>query len=121
MFSDFSVSPWQRRIFLWLFPLSFLIIFFFFPLSHILLLTFDTSTFTLENLRIAINALGFTFYQATLSTLLTLLIGLPSAYLFARYDFRGKSLLRALTAVPFMLPTVFVAAGFNALLGPRGV
>ncbi|MBI3739844.1 MAG: iron ABC transporter permease, partial [Chloroflexi bacterium] len=62
----------------------------------------------------------FTFYQAILSTLLTLLIGLPSAYLFAHFDFRGKSLLRALTAVPFMLPTVVVAAGFNALLGPRG-
>ena len=28
--------------------------------------------------------------------------------------------MRALTAVPFMLPTVVVAAGFNALLGPRG-
>jgi thiamine transport system permease protein len=52
--------------------------------------------------------------------LLTLLIGLPAAYLFARYDFRGKTLLRALTAVPFMLPTVVVAAGFNALLGARG-
>ncbi len=45
----------------------------------------------------------------------------PAAYLFARYDFRGKSLLRALTAVPFMLPTVVVAAGFNALLGQRGL
>ncbi|MGZ9223196.1 MAG: ABC transporter permease, partial [Anaerolineales bacterium] len=60
-------------------------------------------------------------YQATLSTFLTLLLGLPSAYLFARYNFRGKYLLRALTAVPFMLPTVVVAAGFSALLGPRGV
>ncbi|HLF74560.1 MAG TPA: iron ABC transporter permease [Anaerolineales bacterium] len=63
----------------------------------------------------------FTFYQAALSTLLTLLLGLPAAYVFARYDFRGKAFLRALTAVPFMLPTVVVAAGFNALLGPRGL
>ena len=111
----------STRSLIWLLPLSFLTIFFFYPLFRILLLTFDTSTFTLENLRIAINALGFTFYQATLSTLLTLLLGLPSAYLFARYDFRGKSILRALTAVPFMLPTVVVAAGFSALLGPRGL
>lgn len=120
-FSVLSASRRQERILLWILPLSFLIIFFFFPVSRILLLTFDTSTFTLENLRIATAALGFTFYQATLSTLLTLLLGLPTAYLFARYDFRGKSLLRALTAVPFMLPTVVVAAGFNALLGPRGL
>src|SRR6185436_10058843 len=69
----------------------------------------------------AFRVLIFTFYQAALSTLLTLLLGLPSAYLFARYNFRGKTLLRAVTAVPFMLPTVVVAAGFSALLGPRGL
>ncbi len=62
----------------------------------------------------------FTFYQSILSTLLTLALGLPAAFLFARYDFRGKSFLRTLTAIPFMLPTVVVAAGFTALLGPRG-
>lgn len=64
--------------------------------------------------------LGFTFYQATLSTLLTLAVGLPSAYVFARYRFPGQTLLRALTAIPFVLPTLVVAAAFNALLGPRG-
>ena len=66
------------------------------------------------------SATAFTFYQATLSTLLTLGIGLPAAYLFARYRFFGKGWLRLLTAIPFMLPTVVVAAGFNAFLGPRG-
>jgi len=115
------VSPWQKRILLWLLPLSFLIVAFFFPLSHILALTFDLNTLTSSNLLLALHVLRFTFYQAILSTVLTLLLGLPSAFLFARYDFRGKSLLRALTAVPFMLPTVVVAAGFNALLGPRGL
>jgi thiamine transport system permease protein len=119
--SNFSVPSWLRRLFLWLLPLTFLIIFFFIPLARILGLSFDVAAFTTENLRIADSVLRFTFYQAALSTLLTLLLGLPSAYLFSRYDFRGKSLLRALTAVPFMLPTVVVAAGFNSLLGPRGL
>jgi thiamine transport system permease protein len=64
--------------------------------------------------------LFFTFYQAILSTLLTLALGLPTAFLFARYTFPGKTLLRVLTAIPFMLPTVVVAAGFNSLLGPHG-
>jgi thiamine transport system permease protein len=113
--------PTRTRFFIWLLPLTFLIFFFFYPLSRILTLTLDTSALTFENLRIVYSALSFTFYQATLSTLLTLLLGLPAVYLFARYEFRGKSLLRALTAVPFMLPTVVVAAGFNALLGPRGL
>ncbi len=109
------------RLLLWLLPLSFLTVAFFYPLSRILALTFDSKALTTANLLLASHVLLFTFYQATLSTLLTLLLGLPSAYLFARYDFRGKSLLRALTAVPFMLPTVVVAAGFSALLGPRGL
>jgi thiamine transport system permease protein len=118
---NFSVSPWFVRIGLWLIPLSFLTVAFFYPLSRILDLTIDPKTFTAQNLLRTSDVLLFTFYQAALSTLLTLLLGLPSAYLFARYDFPGKSLLRALTAVPFMLPTVVVAAGFSALLGPRGL
>jgi thiamine transport system permease protein len=111
----------RSRILLWLLPLSFLIFAFFVPLSRILALSFDSQALTSENLLLTSRVLLFTFYQAALSTLLTLLLGLPAAYLFARYDFRGKSLLRALTAVPFMLPTVVVAAGFNALLGQRGL
>jgi thiamine transport system permease protein len=109
------------RVLLWFFPLAFLGVFFFYPLIRILTLSLRPSLLLqADTLRITYYALRFTFYQAILSTLLTLLLGLPSAYLFARYDFRGKPLLRALTAVPFMLPTVVVAAGFNALLGPRG-
>jgi len=108
------------RALLWLAPLTFLGVFFFFPFYKIISFSFNPAALTSSNYRLALQVLFFTFYQAILSTLLTLLVGLPSAYLFARYDFRGKSLLRALTAVPFMLPTVVVAAGFNALLGPRG-
>lgn len=64
--------------------------------------------------------LGFTIGQAILSTLLTLITGMPAAFVFSRYDFPGKQLMRILTMLPFILPTVVVAAGFNALLGPRG-
>jgi thiamine transport system permease protein len=120
-FSKVSSSLWLNRILLWLLPLSFLSIAFFHPLSRILALTLDPATLTPQNLLLASRVLLFTFYQAALSTLLTLLLGLPVAYLFARYDFRGKSLLRALTAVPFMLPTVVVASAFNAMVGPRGL
>ena len=115
------VSLSTHRVLLWLLPLTFLAIFFFYPLSRILALTFNLDVLTPENSRIMYETVRFTFYQAILSTLLTLGLGLPSAILFTRYNFYGKSLLRALTAVPFMLPTVVVAAGFNALLGPRGL
>jgi thiamine transport system permease protein len=110
----------RSRFFLWLFPLAFIGLFFFYPLARIFVYSIDTSVLTPGNLRLTSTVLLFTLYQAFLSTLLTLIIGLPAAFLFARFEFPGKALLRALTAVPFMLPTVVVAAGFNALLGPRG-
>jgi thiamine transport system permease protein len=114
--------PTYKRLFLWLPAFLFLLSFFFYPLTKIIALTFDFSTLTNEtNLRITLHALRFTFYQASLSTILTFILGIPSAVLFSKFDFHGKSLLRAITAVPFMLPTVVVAAAFNSLLGSRGL
>jgi thiamine transport system permease protein len=114
-------SPWFSRLLIWLAPLLFLIIFFFQPLLKILTLVFDTAAFTGTNFQIIRSATSFTFYQAILSTILTFALGIPSAILFSRFNFRGKSFLRVLTAVPFMLPTVVVASSFNAILGTRGI
>jgi thiamine transport system permease protein len=116
-----SVLPlFRSRFFLWVVPLTFIGLFFFYPLARIFIYSIDISALTPGNVRLTTEVLLFTLYQAFLSTVLTLFVGLPAAYLFARFVFPGKALLRALTAVPFMLPTVVVAAGFNALLGPRG-
>jgi thiamine transport system permease protein len=62
----------------------------------------------------------FTLWQAVASTLLTVLIALPGAYAFARFEFPGRRLINAVALVPFVLPTVVVAAAFVAVLGPRG-
>ena len=50
-----------------------------------------------------------------------MLVALPGAYVFARYRFPGKSLLRTLATVPFVLPTVVVGTAFLALIGPGGL
>ena len=114
-------SPWFVRVLLWLAPILFLLIFFFQPLARIITLAFNPSALTQKNFGVILTVAGFTFYQAALSTLLTFILGIPSAVLFSRFNFRGKSLLRALTAVPFMLPTVVVASSFNALFGNHGL
>lgn len=57
----------------------------------------------------------FTVWQAALSTLLTFVVALPGAYVLARYRFRGRSLVRALVTVPFVLPTVVVGSAFLSL------
>ncbi|WP_197428518.1 iron ABC transporter permease [Halapricum sp. CBA1109] len=64
---------------------------------------------------------GFTAYQAALSTAASVLLGLPGAYVLARYDFRGRRTLRSLTIVPFVLPSIMVAVGFVAMFGKTGL
>ena len=62
----------------------------------------------------------FTVEQATLSTALTLALGIPGAWALSRVRFPGRRLLRALVVVPFVLPTVVVGIAFRALLGTGG-
>ena len=108
--------------------LGFLALFYFYPLSSILQVSFARGESgwmgaLLETLasRSTYQVLSFTIWQAVLSTLLTLAIGLPGAYLFARYQFPGKSLLQALTTIPFVMPTVVMASAFVATARARGI
>ena len=107
-------------------PLAFLGVFFVYPVVSILALGLAPGGSL--DIGAALAVLGepfvrdvawFTLWQAVLSTLLTVLIALPGAYVFARYDFPGRRLISALAIVPFVLPTVVVAAAFLALLGSR--
>ncbi|MYW19160.1 ABC transporter permease subunit [Streptomyces sp. SID2955] len=67
------------------------------------------------------HVLWFTTWQALASTALTLLSALPAAYVFARLDFPGKQVLRAVVTVPFVLPTVVAGSAFLALVGHGGL
>jgi thiamine transport system permease protein len=63
---------------------------------------------------------GFTTYQALLSSAASVVLGLPAAYLLARYEFPGRRTLRSLTILPFVLPSIMVAVGFVATFGQTG-
>lgn len=63
---------------------------------------------------------GFTAYQAALSTIASVALGLPAAYILANYEFRGRRTLRSLTILPFVLPGIMVAVGFFAMFGQGG-
>ncbi|WP_435365281.1 ABC transporter permease [Haloarchaeobius sp. DYHT-AS-18] len=64
---------------------------------------------------------GFTAWQAFLSTLASVAIGLPGAYVLARFEFPGRRTLRSLTILPFVLPGIMVASGFYAAFGRDGL
>ena len=105
-------------------PVAFLLVFFAWPLAAILerslLSGGDGTVLDVLGRESTLEIAWFTLWQATVSTVLTLLAGLPLAWALARFRFRGRSLVEALVLVPFVLPTVVVATAFVALL-PDGV
>ena len=66
-------------------------------------------------------ALRLSLETATAATVLSVVFGVPIAWCFARLDFPGRALLRALTILPLVLPPV--AGGIALLLayGRHGV
>lgn len=107
-------------------PLAFVGLFFLWPVANILALGVAPGGSPdpgriLEAWRqpFVLEVVLFTLGLAAVSTLLTLLAGMPAAWVLARFDFPGRRLMRALTVVPFVLPTVVVGSAFLALLGPR--
>jgi thiamine transport system permease protein len=116
------------RLFVYAILFLFLALFYFYPLTSILNLSFaPQGRFSLDALSKLfrtpryLQTFWFTTWQAALSTLLTVVLALPGSYVFARYGFPGKSLIQALSTVPFVLPTMVVSLAFTALLGPRGL
>ncbi|AIF69431.1 ABC transporter [Palaeococcus pacificus DY20341] len=107
-------------------PLAFLFIFFYLPMISILHEGLWENGFTLKYVvEVLSNSyhrgiIYFTLWQALASTLLTLALGLPGAYIFAKYDFPGKSTVKAILTVPFVMPSIMVALGFILLFGKQG-
>ena len=58
--------------------------------------------------------------QAGISTALTLLLGLPVAWVLARFQFVGRDWALRLLMLPFVVPTLVAALGVLALWGPQG-
>ena len=69
------------------------------------------------NLGILLN----TIVIGLLTTLISIMLGITTALLMARVDFRGKSLLGGLLLIPLVLPPFVSGVGFIALLGDKGL
>jgi thiamine transport system permease protein len=67
-----------------------------------------------------VDIIGFTAYQAALSTVASVALGLPAAWILARFEFPGRETLRSLTILPFVMPSIMVAIGFVATFGKNG-
>ncbi|MXY17173.1 MAG: molybdate ABC transporter permease subunit [Acidobacteria bacterium] len=63
---------------------------------------------------------GFTLLMAALATLVMLPPGMALAWVLARYEFRGRSVLETLVSLPIVVPPVATGIILLKLLGRRG-
>lgn len=105
-----------------LLPLAALALFFGFPVISMMVRflrpqnivdTINTSSLT--------QVWWFTTWQAALSTILTVIIGLPLTWAIARYSFRGSKTITGLVTVPFFMPAVVVATGVRVVVDSPSV
>jgi thiamine transport system permease protein len=103
-------------------PVVFLSVFFVVPVANALLRFFRFSAFSdaLSNQSLR-GVAWFSLWQAIISTLATLAIGLPVTWALSRFTFPGSRLARGILTAPFVLPAVVVAAGVLAMTDSRGV
>ena len=108
-------------------PVAFLGVFFLLPLTGMLAegfwvdgaLDLSALTETLARPRVH-RVLWFTAWSSLTATAVTLVLGLPVAYVLYRLDFPGRQALRALVVMPFVLPTVVVGVAFRTLFASAG-
>jgi len=64
--------------------------------------------------------LVWSFLQALGTCAAALVLGVPLAWVLARYEFAGRSLVLRALMLPFVVPTLVAALGVLALMGPHG-
>ena len=109
-------------------PVAFLAVFFAWPVAALVARGFvdEAGRPTLAGVQAVLSAprtwriVGQTLAQAAAGTVVAVLLGVPGAFVLYRRRFPGRRLLRALVAVPFVLPTVVVGVAFSSLLAPTG-
>ena len=108
------MARYLRLIALWAAPLLFVGVLFYWPLAKILGLGFSAGISGTVLDSATLEALWFTVWQAALSTLICILLGIPGAYVLYRRRFRGRNALRVLITLPLVLPTIVTAIAFVA-------
>jgi thiamine transport system permease protein len=98
-------------------PVAGLLVFYAWPLVTLVVEAVNATSITDTLTRAATwDVLWFTTWQAVVSTILTVAIGLAPAYVLARFEIRGRTVIVGVLTAMFVLPTVVMGAAFLALL-----
>jgi len=115
------MKRFQAQHALMLLPLGFLLALVLLPLGRLLLLGAGGLSLDLLADGYLRWRLIWSLEQALLTCVLSLLLGMPVAWVLARFAFPGRTLLRKVILLPFVMPTLVGALGVLALFGPHGV
>lgn len=98
-------------------PAGGLVVFYLWPFGSLLAEAVDLAAIrTVLGRQRTWSIVWFTTWQAVVSTLITIVLGLAPAWIVARFDFAGRRFLLSLLTAVFVLPTVVMGAAFLALL-----
>ncbi len=117
----------KKQLFDYIFPLTGYIpyvVFFIVPVLIALSFTTIEKIISIFTERYYQHVLIFTIFQAFLSSVISILIGLPGAYIFSRCYFKNKKIkkiLQSLLTLPFILPSILVVLGFVIGYGNNGL
>ena len=128
LFSKLDVRKWDFWTWVTGFMVVFLLLFIMYPLFSLLWSSFFTKngTFSLVNyqevltLRYYRNAIVNSFKVSTLAMVFTIILGLPVAYIYSRYNIKGKGLLYMMIVMSLMSPPFIGAYSWIMLLGKSG-
>lgn len=70
---------------------------------------------------VVVDALRLSLVSALAAAIISLLVGVPLAWVLARTDFPGRSVVRALVTLPMVLPPVVGGAALLFAFGRRGL
>lgn len=104
----------RLRWLLWLLPLAFITVLFLWPVTKVFSLGLTADWWHELTAPEVLDALWFTTWQALVSTLICLILGIPSAYVLYRKTFWGQGAIKAIITIPLILPTIIVAIIFSS-------
>ena len=118
---DRLYRPFKRNVIWLLLGGAPLILFLVLPLVVLMVRTLGSGTvFQFLTNPAVLSALQLSLITTLITLTLAVIFGTPLAYLLARYDFRGKSLLDTLIDLPMVLPPAVAGVALLITLGRRG-
>jgi molybdate transport system permease protein len=111
-----NLVPWPLAL-----PALVTVVFLLLPLVGLVLRAPWRSLSSILGERQVVDALRLSLICASTATVLSLVFGVPLAWVLARATFRGRGVLRALVTLPLVLPPVVGGVALLLAFGRRGI